>query len=276
VRAPEVSAETLARARGGELAAVDAVLAGIQPAVYNLAVRMLGNREDAQDACQEILLKVITHLGSFRGDSAFGTWVYRVASNHLLTAISRASESPAVSFESLAGHLEAGVSIAAEAGRDRVLLPDEKLEAKQKALSCTQHMLMCLDRDHRLAYVLDVVFGLASEEAAAVLDLRADAYRKRLSRARARLQEFMQQTCGLVGEHADCRCEKQVYAARLEPSPARRVIKLEVEPRELQDAERHLQELMRMSDAAAVIRGHPEYRAPPDMIEAIRAVLRSY
>jgi hypothetical protein len=83
-------------------------------------------------------------------------------------------------------------------------------------------MLMCVDREHRLAYVLDVVFGLKSEEAGAVLDIGAAAYRKRLSRARA---------------------------------------------------EQYLQDLLRMSDAAAVIRAHPEYSAPAAMIDTIRALL---
>ena len=74
-----VNPETLRRAREGELSAIDALLEAIQPGVFNLAVRMLGHREDARDATQEILLKVVTHLGSFRGDAAFGTWVWQVA-----------------------------------------------------------------------------------------------------------------------------------------------------------------------------------------------------
>ena len=71
---------------------------------------------------------------------------------------------------------------------------------------------------------------------------------------------------------------KQVYAARIaaQKRPPRRIIKLEVEPRELSNADQQLQDLMRMSDAVAVIRGHPEYRAPSSMIEAIRAVLGTY
>lgn len=81
MRIEPVETGLLERARNGDLRALDAVLHAIQPGVYNLAVRMLGNREDARDATQEILLKVTTHLGSFRGEAAFSTWVYRVAKN---------------------------------------------------------------------------------------------------------------------------------------------------------------------------------------------------
>jgi DNA-directed RNA polymerase specialized sigma24 family protein len=62
----DVEAALIQRAQGGELVALEAVLRRIQGPVYNLAVRMLGRRDDAQDATQEILLKVTTHLGGWR------------------------------------------------------------------------------------------------------------------------------------------------------------------------------------------------------------------
>ncbi len=60
---------------------------------------MLYHPFDAEDASQEILLKIITHLGTFRGESAFSTWMYRVAANHLLTIRKRRAENEAMSFE---------------------------------------------------------------------------------------------------------------------------------------------------------------------------------
>src|SRR5688572_13184281 len=72
------------RATGGDRDALDALLRAIQRDVYNLAVRMLGCPDDGADASQEILMKVVTSLATFRRQSAFRTWVYRVAANHLL------------------------------------------------------------------------------------------------------------------------------------------------------------------------------------------------
>src|SRR5215468_2497513 len=70
-------------AAGGDKEAARAVLEGVQDDVYRLALRMLGHPADAEDATQEILIIVLTHLGAFRGESAFKTWVWRIAANHL-------------------------------------------------------------------------------------------------------------------------------------------------------------------------------------------------
>lgn len=81
-------------ARAGSREALETVLSAIQGRVYGLCVRMLWHPEDARDASQEILIRVMTHLGDFRGGSAFGTWVYRVAANYLLD-VAKAAWKPA-------------------------------------------------------------------------------------------------------------------------------------------------------------------------------------
>src|SRR4051812_45963570 len=75
--------ELVALAAQGDRVAANFVMEAIQDDVYRLSFRMLGP-SDAQDASQEVLVKVLTHLGSFRGESRFKTWVYRVAANHLM------------------------------------------------------------------------------------------------------------------------------------------------------------------------------------------------
>jgi RNA polymerase sigma factor (sigma-70 family) len=78
--------ETLVeQAKEGNREALEQVIETIQDRVYGLAIRMLSNPSDAEDATQEILIKVVTHLAEFRGESAFTSWVYRIACNHLLT-----------------------------------------------------------------------------------------------------------------------------------------------------------------------------------------------
>ena len=271
--------ETLLAATAGDLAALDRLLLAIQPGVYNLAVRVLGHRDDAADATQEILLKVVTHLSSFRGESAFATWVWRVAHNHLMTARTRSAEAPEVSLEALAERLDAGLefaaSLAQSKGAPTPLTPEDKLEARQVALACTQAMLMTLDREQRMIYVLDSVFDLPSKDAAAVVGISPEAYRQRLSRTRARLEGFMGSTCGLANREAACLCERQLpavgHARRSGLAGKPSVIAIHSE--EVQEAERHFEAFTRVSDAAAVFRGHPQYRAPDAMRSAIRAVL---
>ncbi len=185
----EPDAELREAATQGDLAALDRLLALVQPGIYNLAVRMLGHRDDAADATQEILLKLVTHLASFRGEAAFSTWVWRIARNHLLTAHTRSAESPEVSLEGMAARLQAGLdfvdTVLHATGQPLPMTPQDKLDARQVALGCTQNMLMTLTREQRLAYVLDTVFGLPSQQAAEVVGITPEAYRQRLSRARA-------------------------------------------------------------------------------------------
>lgn len=266
-------------ATGGDLAALDALLAGLQPGVFQLALRMLGHREDAADATQEVLLKLVTHLSSFRGEAAFATWVWRIARNHLLTARTRIAESPEQSLEALDEKLALGLSLADRipaAGADaatRVLTPEEKLEAHQVAVSCTQSMLMALDRDQRLAYLLDTVFDLPSAQAADVVGVTAATYRQRLSRAKARLDGFMARRCGLVQADAPCRCATQARVLR-HHGPGDRQPALRLQPVELREAEQVFASYGRVADAAAVFRSLPALRAPDRLLAAIRLVLR--
>jgi RNA polymerase sigma factor (sigma-70 family) len=279
MKIPEPAAETLRAARDGRLQAIDDLIGTIEPGVYRLAVHALGHRDDAADATQEILLKVVTHLGSFRGEAAFSTWVWRVAYNHLATARTRKAESPEVSLEGIAERLDQGLEFAADLARERgdpvPLTPQDKLEARQLALACTQSMLMALDREQRLAYVVDVVVGLDSATAADVLGISPEAYRQRLSRARARLDAFVGRTCGLAQPQAACRCERQLPALRHVarpggPDPGAVAARAGAEQAE---AERQLAALGRVSDAASLLRAHPAYRAPQALRGAIRAVL---
>jgi RNA polymerase sigma factor (sigma-70 family) len=271
--------DTLRAAISGELAALDRLLLAIQPGVYNLAVRMLGHRDDAADATQEILLKVVTHLSSFRAEAAFPTWVYQVARNHLLTAATRSAESPEVSLEGMAERLQAGLDFVTVSGRSQglpvILTPQDKAEARQVALGCTQNMLMALDRQQRLVYVLDTVFDLSSKEAAEVVGVSPQAYRQRLSRARSRLDAFADKTCGLVNADAACRCEKQLPALRHErvSSAAKTPSVVAIHRAEMAQAERQFAAFVRLGDAAALFRAHPDYQAPAAMLGAIRAVL---
>jgi RNA polymerase sigma factor (sigma-70 family) len=263
----------------GDLAALDRLLATVQPGVYNLAVRMLGHRDDAADATQEILLKIVTHLAGFRGEAAFSTWVWRIARNHLLTASTRSAESPEVSLEGMAERLQAGLdfadTLAQLHGAAAPLTPQDKLEARQVALGCTQGMLMTLSREQRLAYVLDTVFDLPSKEAAAVVGITPAAYRQRLSRARSLLDEFAGRTCGLANPQARCQCAAQLPALRqLQASQPRRPTPLLALHRsELAAAEQAFAAFTRVGDAAALFRAHPAYQSPPAVLVAIKAVL---
>jgi RNA polymerase sigma factor (sigma-70 family) len=191
--------ELIARARGGDRGALAELVSTVRDLVYNLSIRMLGSPSDAEDATQEILIRCVTNLDAFRGESSFRTWVYRVASNQLLKTRKRAAETRFDSFEAMGEFLEEGIA------EDRPALEDQQLVHEAK-LICTSQMVLRLDRDHRLAFILGEVLELSSDEGAAVLEIAPEAFRKRLSRARTRMAEFTRGICGLVDESKPCRC----------------------------------------------------------------------
>lgn len=165
---------------------------------------MTAHHADAEDATQEILVKVVTGLGTFRGESSIRTWAYRIAVRHVLDRRKSRVEALALDFDRFGGDLLEGLAVEGD--------PDPVL-AEEVKRGCTLAMLTCLDRQHRLAFVLSDVFDMPHADAADLCEVSADVYRQRLSRARRALEAFTRSYCGLVDEQAPCRCSKRVARA---------------------------------------------------------------
>jgi RNA polymerase sigma factor (sigma-70 family) len=267
------SLEDLVRAaRDGDRESLESLVRAIQDRVHGLAVRMLWDAEDARDATQEILVRVVTRLGTFRGASSFSTWVYRVAANYLLTARRSRLEEQRYTFTRFGAELDEGLSDEGTPGGTA----DEALLLEEVKVGCTLGMLQCLDRPHRLAYVLGEILEMDGEEAARVLGIRPGAFRKRLSRAREAVVSFTRSKCGLVNPDRPCRCRRRLPAAlRLgRVVPGRLLFASDSER-----AERFppvLAEIRRLEEvrrAAAVFRSHPPLPAPADTVAHIRRLV---
>lgn len=263
------------QAREGNGEALEQLVASIQDRVYGLAMRMLSHPADAEDASQEILIKIVTHLGEFRGESSFTSWVYRIACNHLLTTRKRRAESREVTFESCDRLIDNALAVSrthttpdAEAG----LLVEELM------LSCMQTILLCLGRDLRIAYILGEVLDLSGEQGAEILDISPVTFRKRLSRGRALVRDFMQKNCGLVNPGNRCRCADFLpYALQKGHISPKRLL-LSTHPRRNQRVgvqEGDLEHMDEGDRVAALFRSHPDYIAPLVLSETIRGVLQS-
>lgn len=176
----------------------------LQGDLYGLSLRMLCNREDAEDATQEILIRIVTRLSQFDYRSKLKTWAYRVAVNYILDVKKSAVERLHMTFEQLAEEITSGLGEAA--------LPEaeESLLVEEVKAGCSLGMLQCLDRDHRLAYILGEVMEMQGPEAAGLLDVSPALFRKRLQLARKEMLRFMKSYCGLASDDAPCRCNRQV------------------------------------------------------------------
>lgn len=202
-----VSSEQVAAAQEGDREALEDVLSGVQDQIHQLARRILVNPDDASEATQEILILVLTKLSTFRGDSAFSTWVYRVAVRYLLSARKIRDRDLGLTFDAFAADLETGLVA------DPPAAPDEALLVNELRVSCTMAMLLCLSLELRLAYVLGDILELEHGEASEILELTPATYRKRLSRARSDVMGFTSSHCGLVGSSAKCLCPRRLPAA---------------------------------------------------------------
>ncbi len=195
------------RALDGDRNAVEQLVRDLQDDIYGLALRMLWNREDAEDATQEILVRAITRLAQFDFRSKLKTWVYRIAVNYILDVKKSPVERLHLTFERFADDLAEGLSSDGPADAERSLLTEEV------KIGCTLGMLQCLDRPHRLAYVFGEIFELPGPEAAAALGIAPALFRKRLQHARTAIVAFTRTYCGLASDTAACACHRRVPAA---------------------------------------------------------------
>lgn len=262
-------------AKDGNKQAMETVVGRIQDRIYGLALRMLGRPEDAEDQTQEILIKIITHLSSFREESAFSSWVYRIACNHLLTARKRTGDEQCITFEFLEE------MFTAETGKPYALAatgPERDLLLEETRLECMQTVLACLEGPLRIVYILGEIFGVTSKEGAYILEITPDAFRQRLSRGRRRIQGFMLKHCGMVDQKNSCRCHKQA-ARKLELGPAappQKMLVLKEKARKNRtEAVARLKELAEIDRTATMFRRYPRYRAPESFTHIVKDLISS-
>jgi RNA polymerase sigma factor (sigma-70 family) len=200
--------EDLARkAIDGDRDALEELVKTLQGDVYGLALRMLWNREDAEDATQEILVRTVTRLSQFDFRSRLKTWVYRIAVNYIIDVKRSPIERMHLTFDQFAEDLADGLSSNGPMDSERSVLTEEV------KIGCTLGMLQCLDRPHRLVYVLGEILDLSGPEAAQALEISPDVFRKRLQHARTAIESFTRKYCGLASDGADCACHRRVPAA---------------------------------------------------------------
>lgn len=195
----------------GNEEALETLILSVQDLVFNLSLRMLGTFHDAQDATQEILLKVITHLSSFRKESAFSTWVFRIAVNHLKNYKKSMFALQPLSFEFYAQDIE---HPQAHDIPDLSQDIEKALLADELKMSCTNVLLQCLDTESRCIFILGTMFKLDSRIAGEILEMTPAAYRQKLSRTRKKVSQFLKEYCGAYG-HGNCCCENRIDYAIL-------------------------------------------------------------
>ena len=198
-------------ARDGDRMALEQLCRRLQGPMYRLALRFTGQPADAQDAVQEVLVRLVTHLSSFEGRSRFTTWAYTVATRQLMRTTRRAAEASVAGPEAFAAFLDRHAADPHWRPEDQVLYQELCADVR---LSCTYGMLLCLTRSARIAYLLGDLLGMTDVEGAQICATTPAAFRQRLARARVVMREVMGRRCGLVRADNPCRCDRLVPASR--------------------------------------------------------------
>ena len=263
------------RARSGDRKALEGLVQRHQGWIYNIAVRMLFQPQDAEDATQEILVKALTRLSSFEGRSSLRTWLYRIVVNHVLNMRRGRVEDSAVSFRSYGEELENTPDL--DPPDLKAPAPEANLLVTEAMLACTSGMLLCLDREQRLAYILGAIFGVSDTVAAEVLEITTENFRQRLARARRDLRNFMNDKCGLVNPANPCRCAKKtrgfIQAGHVDPENL--LFNRERISMVREAAPRAFETIKTLDDkCAAIYRGHPFYK-PADLAPMVWQLVES-
>jgi RNA polymerase sigma factor (sigma-70 family) len=269
----DADADLVAAAQAGSRDALEHLISRHQSWIYNIVLRMIYDRHDAEDITQEILIKLLTKLSTFEGRSRFRTWLYRLVVNHVLNMKRTKSEAWEWTFEKYESGLHAAPD---EDLPDPSTVPvDLQLLVEEAQIGCTTGMLLCLSREQRLVYILGEIFGVTDLVGAELLEISRENFRQKLSRARRDLHQFMHGQCGLVNSANPCRCAKKtqafIRAGYIDPHKL-------IFAKPHVDRVRHLapktHEQLEALDAAyaEIHREHP-FQSGPDFVAAMRRLI---
>ena len=188
-RNPDLTEEQLIhRAAKGDGAAFTELMTQHESRMYAVTLRMCANREDAQDCLQDAMLRIYRAIGSFKGQSAFSTWVYRITMNTCLDELRRRKTRNSSSLDTL---LESGWSPTDE---DDV---PERHAIKSEQRRVIDRAIAALPEDMRSAIVLRDIQGYSYEEIAAMLDANIGTVKSRISRGREKLRQILRENAEL-------------------------------------------------------------------------------
>lgn len=170
------------RAVRGDEGAFEELIAPYLDATYRLCLRMMGSEQDAADMAQEALVRAWRSLSTYKGQSRFSTWLYRVTCNVCLDELRKRRWEQNQSLQQMQ---QEGFDPA-----DPNETPEGAAERRQTRRELAQ-AIAALSQEHRAALVLRDVQGLSYEEISEVLDVNLNTVKSRISRARAALREIL-------------------------------------------------------------------------------------
>jgi RNA polymerase sigma factor (sigma-70 family) len=265
--------DLVCQAQGGNREALEELITRHQSWIYNIVLRMVYLPQDAEDATQEILIKLITKLSTFVGKSSFRTWLYRIVVNHVLNMKRTRADEAGWTFTRYGDSLDRTPDL--DLPDPNTVRADVRLLVDEARIGCTSGMLLCLDREQRLIYILGEIFGVTDRVGGELLEMSRENFRQKLARARRDLHNFLHDKCGLVNEANPCRCAKKtqgfIRAGYVEPQNL--LFAREHMTRIREVVEKKSEDLDTLDEAYAELhRDHP-FLEPADFVTSLRALI---
>ncbi|MCT4665351.1 MAG: RNA polymerase sigma factor [Flavobacteriales bacterium] len=245
----------------GNKKSLEKLIKSIEGLVYNLSLRFLWNKEDAEDATQEILIKIITNLSKFNGNSKFQTWVYRVSTNYLINKKKSTFEKSPISFSDFAKELNI---IKEPVSYD---FADKDILEKEMKTGCTLAMLQCLSRELRIVFILGSILKIKSNIACEILEITAPNFRKRLEKSRKLIDSFMNANCGVYNPKNPCRCNNRINQALA----CKRIVKNNLSF--VSDIEAYNSEMEELHSMTGIYANHGKFKNQSDFNNEIKELV---
>ena len=202
--------EMILLAQQGDEGALEGLIKLSQPWVFNLVLRMVPDFQEAQDLSQEILLKSVLKLSTFRSESCFRTWLYRITVNHVLNMKESNCEKLYAASADWSDDDVMNSFLEQEIADPKAIPCDLALLAKELRIKCMLGMLLCLNRKQRIVFILGGIMGVSGKTGSEILDMSEANFRKVLSRSRGRLLNYMKDCCSLMNPGKPCTCERSI------------------------------------------------------------------
>lgn len=182
---------------GGDIEAFETLIQSHQKKVYNIALRMTKNPEDAQELAQDAFVRAFTSIGKFRGDSSFSTWLYRITINVCTDFLRKRNKAILISMEqgAASSEYEQAIQIAEESPG-----PDELVE-KSQLKHMVKDAMDSLSDEHRQVLILRDMMDMSYKEIANTLNVNEGTIKSRISRARSGLKKIITQRTELFQDY---------------------------------------------------------------------------
>lgn len=191
--------------------------------LYTLAFRMTGKKEDAEDVLQNAFINAYKSYESFRQDSSFSTWIYRIVINEAKKHILYIKTMPVDEYAHEIGISSNDVYSYINSFDDT----EEQVISEAVRETCLQLFMNCMPPKYRIVFTLRVIIKLSTKDTAEILEISENAVKVNLYRARALIKSLMDGRCSLINPKNPCRCRAWVkYAIETKHSFLRKDIEL--------------------------------------------------